>query len=306
MIKKECIIKLNFVEFETNDGLTLPGLLYQPKNSKKVVISLHGNGGSSVFYSNQKNTVLAETFATKNISLFVFNNRGAHIIKKLNVKTKSGEVERKTYGMAYEKIKECVEDIEGAIAFLTKQGFTEFYLMGSSTGANKICVYNYYKPENKISKYILLAGGDDTGIYYNMLGEAKFNALLDKAKEKIKSGNGEEIITDPKLLSEDIFSYLGFYDIANPDGDYNCFPFYEIINNVKLSKQPLLRHFKSISKPSIVIYGEKDEFAWGDIPKVIEILKKEQPDFVYKIIKDADHSFHGYERELSKLITEWL
>lgn len=295
-----------FIEFDTVDGLTLPGLLYQPKNSKKVVISLHGNGSSSVFYDEKENRIIADVFAKKGASLLIFNNRGAHIIKKLNVKNKNGEIERKRYGMAYEKIKDCVEDIDGAITFLEKQGFKEFYLMGSSTGANKICVYNFYKPKNKISKYILLAGGDDTGIYYDAIGKEKFNKLLIKAKEKIKNGQGEEIITDLKLFPEDIFSYISFYDIVNPDGDYNCFPFYEVINNIKLSKKSLFRYFNSITKPSLVIYGEKDEYAWGDVPKIVEILKKQQPNFTYEIIKDADHGFTGYKEKLAELIINWL
>ena len=52
--------------------------------------------------------------------------------------------ERKRFGMAYEKIKECIEDIDGAISFLKKHGYRKFYLAGASTGANKICVYNFY------------------------------------------------------------------------------------------------------------------------------------------------------------------
>ncbi|NOY89501.1 MAG: DUF1749 domain-containing protein [FCB group bacterium] len=300
------MIKVDFVEFPTSDGLTLPGLLYRPKKSKKVIISLHGNGGSSVFYGETKKRKLAEVFAKKGISLFVFNNRGAHIIKELNIKKKDGEIERRRYGMAYEKIKDCVEDIEGTIMFLEKQGFRKFYLMGLSTGANKICVYNYYKPNNRISKYILLAGGDDTGIYYHMIGKTLFNKLLTRAKEKIKNNQGEEIITDPKLISSEIFSYSGFYDIGNPDGDYNCFPFYEVIHKEKLSTKPLFRYFKLINKPSLIIYGEKDEYVWGDVSRIINILKSYQPDLIYKIIKGADHSFTDHKEELARTVLNWI
>src|SRR3989339_254976 len=235
--------KPEFIEFNTKDGLTLPGLFYRADRSKKTVICLHGNGSSSVFYNEQENKILADTLKKQNISVLFFNNRGANIIKKLNVK-KSNEVERKRFGMAYEKIKECIEDIDGAVSFLEKIGYKEFYLAGTSTGANKICVYNFYKPENKISKYILYCGGDDAGLYYKTLGNARFKKILAKAKEKIKAGEGEEISSE--LLPYDLlFSYLGFYDIANPDGDYNVFPYYEVINKVKLSNKPLFRYFKS-------------------------------------------------------------
>ena len=295
-------IKPEFVEFNTKDGLTLPGLLYRGKKDKAVVIYLHGNGSSSVFYDEAKNHPLASALAKKNVSTLYFNNRGAHNIKKLYVRQGKKEV-RKKFGMAYEKIKECVEDVDGAISFLKKQGYGKFYLAGASTGANKICVYNFYKPKNDVEKYILLCGGDDTGIYYHMLGKKKFWKLFAKAKKKIKSGCGEEII---KEMLPELFSYVGFFDIANLDGDYNVFPFYEVLHKVKLSIKPLFRYFKSIRKPTLVVYGDQDEYAWGDVLKIVEILKSYQPKLVYRIIKGADHGFKNRENQLAKIIASWL
>src|SRR3989344_1837444 len=259
------------VQIKTEDGLTLPGLFYEARGSKKAAIFLHGNGSSSVFYSDDLKGEQAKALVNKGISYLLFNNRGAHLIKKLNVQDKNRKEKRKRYGMAYEKIKDCIKDIDGAINFLESKGYKEFYLIGESTGANKICVYNFYKPRNKVSKYILLGGGDDTGIYYDQLGKGKFYRLLKEAKEKIRKHKAEDVIHE--LLPDEIFSYQGFYDIANPDGDYNVFPFLEVLKKVELSKKPLFRHFKSITKPSLVVYGEKDKWAW-DIPRMIEIMKK--------------------------------
>lgn len=293
-----------FVDFETSDGLNLPGLLYETKDSKKAVIYLHGNGSSSVFYGEKEYRDLPETLNKKGISLLKFNNRGANIIKKFTIK-KNGVEKRVPYGMAYEKIKECVFDIDGAVKFLQKLGYNEFYLAGASTGANKICVYDHYKPKNIFKKYILICGGDDTGTYYSLLGDAKFFKILAKAKEKIDKGEGLEIAPEILPIGE-VFSYQGFYDIANPDGDYNCFPFSEAFKGVKISKKPLFRYFKGINKDSIVIYGEKDEYTWGDINKVISTLKKYQPDFEYKVIDSADHRFTGKQKELAKIIADWI
>jgi pimeloyl-ACP methyl ester carboxylesterase len=291
-----------FVQFPTPDGLTLPGLLYRGKKDKAVVIYLHGNGSSSVFYDTENHQPLALALAEKKISILNFNNRGAHIIKRLNQK-KGKKTERKLFGMAYEKIKECVYDIDGAIAFLRKQGYTTFYLAGASTGANKICVYNYYKSKNEVSKCVLLCGADDTGIYYQGLGKSKFWKLLATAKKKIKSKKGEEIIKE--LLPQDIFSYQGFWDIANPDGDYNVFPFYELFHKTQLSTRPLFRHFRSIKKPSLVIYGDQDEFSRG-VPKIVGALKGFQPRFEYRIIKGADHRFSEHKKILARTIANWL
>lgn len=292
-----------FVEINTKDGLTLPGLLYRKPKDKAAVIYLHGNGGSSVFNKQTKYWPLAEALAKQNISTLYFNNRGAQVINKLYVQ-RGKTVVRKRFGMAFEKIKECVADIDGAVAFLKKQGYRTFYLVGSSTGANKICVYNFYKPKNEIKKYILLCGGDDVGIYYHTLGKARFWRLLNEAKKKIKAKQGEDLIKE--IIPDVILSYQAFFDTVNPDGDYNVFPFYEVLQRTKLSKKPLFRHFKSIKKPSLVVYGDQDEFAWGNVPKVVEILKGYQPKMTYEIIKGGDHGFSGHEVELGKKIAAWL
>ncbi len=291
------------IQIKTKDGPVLPGLLYRAAPGKKIAIHLHGNGSTSIFYYDCQRDEQVSAFNKKGISFLLFNNRGAHYIKKLDV-IKRGKRERKRFGMSYEEIKDCIKDIDGAISHLEKLGYKEFYLIGESTGANKIAVYHYYKRRNKVSKYILLGAGDDTGIYYDMLGKKRFFKLLKESKEKIKKGKGEEIIKE--LLPDMIFSYIGFYDTANPDGDYNTFPFIESMKNLKLSKKPLFRHFKSINKPTLVVYGEEDEYAWGDVHRVVDILKKQKPEFDYKIIKGADHGFGQHQKELSRVISKWL
>ena len=292
------------IHIETEDGPILPGLLYEVPRSKKVAIHLHGNGSTSVFYYDDQRDEQVKALNKKGISFLLFNNRGANYIKKLDA-TERGKKKRKRFGMAYEKIKDCIKDIDGAIKHLERLGYRKFYLVGESTGANKICVYHYYKPRNKISRYVLLGGGDDTGLYYDMLGRKKFFKLLKEAKEKIKKGKGEEIITE-LLPKGEIFSYIGFYDIANPNGAYNIFPFLETMKNLKLSKKPLFRHFKSINKPTLVIYGEKDEYAGGNVPKFVNILKEQKPELEYRIIKGADHSFSNKQKELSNIMAHWL
>src|SRR3989338_8975143 len=159
---------LRLVNFETSDKLSLPGLLYEPeKKTDRVLIYLHGNGSSSVFYGADKVNLFGEQFTKVGIAFFPFNNRGAHWIKKLDKKVGKKE-ERVLYGMVYELIKECIYDIDSAVFFLKKLGYKTFYLAGISTGANKIVVYHYYKRKNPIRKYILLSGGDDTGLYFDM------------------------------------------------------------------------------------------------------------------------------------------
>ena len=297
-------MKPGFIYIKTRDGFTLPGLFYEPKKSSKAIIVLHGNGTSSIFYGETLNKNLSEELAKKNIALLTFNNRGAHIKKGLYVDKGRGKPKKYMYGgMAYELIKECVEDIDGAITFLKKRGYKEISLIGFSTGANKICVYNHYKKDNGVSKYVLVGGGDDTGIYYHEIGREKFFKLLKKAKTMKTKKRGDELISEIVPM---IFSWKAFYDIANPDGDYNTFPFYEALRRVKLSTKSLFRYFRAIKKPSLVIYGSEDEYAWGNASRAVAVLKKNNPGLDYKIIEGGDHGLSEHTKQLSRMVANWL
>jgi len=299
---------MKLIEFKTPDNIFLPGLLYEPKKkTRKVAILLHGNGSSSVFYNPKELEMMARSLNGRGISYFPFNNRGAHSTHKIKV-IKHGKEERIKAGTSHELIKDCIKDIDGAIKYLTRQSYNEFYLIGFSTGANKICVYNYYKPRNKVSKYVMVGGGDDTGIYYDMLGHKKFNLALKKAKQRLSAKRGADFA--PLDLIGSIMSYQSIYDMLNPDGNYNTFPFYEVLNKTKLTKKKkLFREYKSIKKPTLVIYGSDDEYCYGKVSEIVDMLKKEisNPDlFTSKIIKGADHGISGYGHELAKIVSNWL
>lgn len=297
--------KTELVEFNTTDDLILPGLLYEPsKSTKKVLISLHGNGSSSAFYNVEENNLLAAAVNSKGIAFFPFNNRGAHYVKRLR---KSNSDEHTMAGTAYELIKDCIYDIDGAIKYLKALGYEEFYLIGFSTGANKICVYNYYKKNNPLSKYILAGGGDDTGIYHEIMGDEKFNSVLIKSRQKIKAGKGDEMA--PYEYMNGLYSYQSIFDTLDANGDYNTFPFSEAMGKAKISNKLLFRYYKLINKPTLVIYGENDEYCYGDVQGCVNILQQQTENkqkFTFRIINGADHGFHGKDTELAKLVSNWL
>ncbi|PJE61830.1 hypothetical protein COU87_02580, partial [Candidatus Roizmanbacteria bacterium CG10_big_fil_rev_8_21_14_0_10_39_12] len=255
-------IPTQLVHFLSTDNLELPGLLYKPQTpSKKIALYLHGCGSASIFYS-KKTEIFAQELISKNIAFFPFNNRGAHYIKKLKKILPEGEEDRVTCGTSYELIKDCIHDIDGAVSYLRTLGYEIFYLFGESTGANKIVVYDYYAKDNPFTKYALIAGGDDTGLYYNQLGKTKFFQALQKSKGEIMKGNGMKLV--PKYISEYPFSYQSLYDVLNPDGDYNIFPFYEYVHNLNLSKKELFCEFNKINKQTLVVYGSDDEYCYND------------------------------------------
>jgi hypothetical protein len=81
-------------------------------------------------------------------------------------------------------------------------------------------------------------------------------------------------------------SYQSIYDTINPEGDYNIFPYGEILNNWNITKKDKFREYKTIKKPTYVIYGELDEFCYGKTKEFVEISGK----YFLKYF-GADHGF---------------
>ncbi|HEY0155931.1 MAG TPA: alpha/beta hydrolase [Thermoanaerobaculia bacterium] len=286
------------MRFDATDGLGLAGALFEPRRrTSRVVVYLHGTGGSSVFESKRTN-VLGRFFTSNGIAWFPFNNRGAHVMRRF------GEV---MGGSAYERIRDCVFDIDGAVRELRRRGYRDITLLGHSTGANKIAVYDFYKERVPVKRYVLLAGGDDTGLLYDQLGPRRFKAGLEKARAMIAARRGAELV--PAALSSLPMSWASFYDMANPDGDYNVFPYLEVMRNVRLGRKPRFRHLRGIRKPTLVLYGENDEYCFNDVPRCVSILADAlapKPNFELAIMKDAGHGFSGFEEELGEVVVGWM
>lgn len=281
------------MRFEATDGTPLSGLLFEPKRrTTRVALFLHGTGGASVFSARRTN-LLADVFQAAGIAFFPFDNRGAHLARRMG---------RELGGMAFERIRDCVLDIDGALRELRSRGYRDFTLIGHSTGANKVAVYDHHKPRNRVQRYVLLAGGDDTGSFYAQLGPRRFAAALAKARKRRSS---TEIV--PRALSSLPMSWRSFHDMANPNGDYNVFPFLEVMRNVRLSRRPRFRYIRAIRKRALILYGENDEYCYGDVPRCVSILAEVAgPKTELAILAGADHGFSGVERELGEVIVRWM
>jgi pimeloyl-ACP methyl ester carboxylesterase len=281
------------VRFEATDGVMLAGVLYEPmRASRRAVIWLHGGGGASVFESRRTN-LLAAVFVERGMAFFPFNNRGSGVVRRVG---------NDLGGAAFERIRDSVADIDGAIRELWRRGYRDVTLAGHSTGANKIAVYDHYKPRNRARRYVLIAGGDDTGLLYKQLGARRFRALLAKAKTMAR---GDELA--PRSVGPTMMSWRALYDVGNPNGDYNVFPFFEVMSGTKLSSRPLFRYVHGIRKPALYLYGDRDEYSYGDVPGCAAILSRYVNDRAEIIVmRDADHGFSGREEELGGVIAEWL
>ena len=300
-------MRLELVQFENTNRVLLPGLLYEPEiKTDKILIRLHGNGSSGGFYGVDNNNILGKKLTESGISYLTFTNIGGHLIQRFDQIINDGR-SRILGGSAYELIKDCIYDIDGALNFVDFRGYKDIYLMGASTGANKIAVYNKYKPTNKIKKYILECGGDDAGSYYAPFGERKFNEVLEICKQKIARIQGLKLI--PKKILNYPLSYQSLFDLINPEGDYNIFPFYWQLNNTVIMKKKPFGEVAKIDKPTLIVYGSEDEYCYGRVPDCVDLLKKVtagKNNFRFEIIEGADHGFLGKWQELANKVVDFI
>ncbi len=300
-------MKLELIQFPNTKNIYLPSLLYEPENgSDKALVYLHGNGSSGGFYSVELQNIFGKTLTDSGISYLTFTNTGGHLIQKFD-EVIDGQNERITAGVAYELIKDCIFDIDGAVKFLHSRGYRHIYLIGASTGANKICVYDDYKKNNPVEKYILESGGDDSGLHYHAVGKRKFQLTLEKCRDAINKENGRKLV--PQYLYPSPISYQSLYDQINPDGDYNIFPFYWQLNKIKIMKKEPWKEIKNIVKSTLVIYGGSDEYCYGRVDDCVDLIKQAtagKRNFRFATIAGADHAYFGNRQELAEKVVKFL
>lgn len=306
-------MRLSLVTVLSADKLRLPGLLYEPeKPTTRAAVWLHGMGDNGVFYNPDRMNILGEQLAAQGIALLAFNNRGAHNRKRLKVADETLPEEDRSYlgGTHYELIADSTHDIDGAAAFLQARNYTELFLIGHSTGANKIVHFASQQPQNPFSKYVLAGPGDDTGLFRNELGKKRYEQA--QAYAQNATASGDHLKTMPRYTGMYPFSAQSALDILHPDGNYNTFPFYEVTTE-RLGSKPLFQEYAAITKPMLVLIGEHDEFQYtaGDAEGALKILlnhtnQKALGSSDFQVIPNADHSFHGAETEFAEAIARWL
>lgn len=153
---------------------------------------MHGLAGN--FYENKFVSYLAKAYTEKGYNFLTFNNRGNSYFCDLLKQNK--EVTFINGGGAYEKFEECIYDIDGIINYLKDNGNEEIILQGHSYGCNKVIHYYSERPNNSISKIILLAPCDIIEEIKVYMGN-KYNDCIEQANELIKSKKENKLINSP-------------------------------------------------------------------------------------------------------------
>jgi pimeloyl-ACP methyl ester carboxylesterase len=298
-------IPITHFSFETEDNVVLQALLYAgPVQSKRLAVYVHGAGSSSILNNPLLSNLLATRLAQSGVDMMAFNNRGAGYISKLRKSgVESAAPAVQFGGMAYEKISDSIYDIAAALAWAESKGYDSFYLIGHSTGANKLCYYLSSEHVNaRIKRVFLLAGGDDVGLQRGRLEDPDRIAAV--VTQAIGEGRGSQLVSADLFPGEHPISFASLYELITEGSDYDMFPFGRYVQEPGNPK--LFRQFRSIVCPVTAIYGSEDFGTVIPAEDVAGVLTKINPNTDCSVITGADHNFTGYEQALSDQIARSL
>lgn len=270
----------------TEDNFVLQGFLMQPEGKKVAIIFIHGF--SSNFF---KNIDIIRELVAFGYTTFSLNTRG-HDVLSVVPKIGKGNV---VIGSAKENFEDCIFDIDGSVKLLRKSGIKKIFLMGISSGADKVAFYLSKSTDVEIKGGILVSPGSNIAIIKKELG-GDFEKLMKESLERVRMGRGDELLCHSKMKIP--VSYKRFVSLYSEESNENAFPFHR-----EETDFPIL---SKIKKPIFVALGEKDPFH-KDPRILLKMLKSKLGNRKneFKSFK-AGHSFIGSEDLLAWEITRWI
>jgi pimeloyl-ACP methyl ester carboxylesterase len=243
------------------------------RRNKSLLIFVHGMGSN--FYKSKFKKAWMRLAPPKGIDVYSFNNRGCEA------------------DVADERFTDCLADIDAALAFARHEGYKNIYLLGHSTGCQKITYYQHKRNPRDVKALLLTAIGDDLAIARRDLGR-DYEKWLRKARELVKSGKGDQRLP-PKCLG---FSARRFVSAADPKSvEANLFRLDGKLNT-----------FRKLTLPVLAVFPEEEQYACIPVRAAGEKLRAatRSKHFDALYIPRADHSFRDEEEACVKQCLQWI
>ncbi len=282
----------SLISFLTPKKLKLNGVWLGSPSADTVFIFLHGLGGS-IF----SRAPLTAALAGKKQAVFALNNRGSGTINYFKKEVKS----KATYflaGVAHEIFTDCVDDIDGAVAYARQRGAKNIYLLGHSTGCQKSIYYLSKRPQSPVRGVILLAPVSDYASIINTVDPKVYRRALSAARKLVAANKSQALLPEKLWLPQ--YSAQRFLSLFTPDSAEEIFTYGSKTKPVTLRR---------VNKPILAILAELDQVAGGDANLLATWFKQELKNNKNNktlVIEEANHGFEEKEIELTRVINSWL
>lgn len=287
---------MQIVETKTSEGIKYKGLLSaSKKSSDRIIIHIHGMAGNII--CNDFYLPMHKKYSENGYSFLVVEHRGSETIKSFE----RGD-ESVLLGNAFERFEDCVEDIQAWVNFSLEKGYKKIYLQAHSLGTSKVAYYLSQKNHENIEGVIWLSPSDIIGLVHcpEIMNEHK--KLMKEAKELIKKGKGNELLTD-RLWGEYLLSAKTYVNLFEKTAKTAIFNYgdsslgWKVINDINVSV--------------LAITGTQDDGIKAVIdPKkamlLLESQLKNSPRVETVVYEGAEHNFNGFGERIVDDVLDFI
>jgi pimeloyl-ACP methyl ester carboxylesterase len=264
--------------FKTADNERLHGVLFMPRDGQNDLALLFVHGVAMNFYLPPL-VVFGEELAERGYHSFVINTRGHDWISRAGNLTKFG-------GSAYENLEDCLPDLDGALEFLSEQGYRRYVLIGHSLGAIKSIIYQGTRRRADVAGIVSCSAPRQ---FYSerVARQAGFREVIEKAEAMVEEGKGEELLSVGVGSTPGIFTARTHVNKYGRDDNNDCRPY-----------------AKNLGCPLLAIVGGEEPPFFHQYAN--EIVAAASHGSSYRRIDGASHFYNRHTREIVEMIAEWL
>lgn len=289
-------MKTSLVQVTTSDKLILSGL-YNPGHKENVALVLV-HGLNADFYSYSFFHTIQSVLTQQGIASVAIQTRGTGLHTEF---LRANGEKPIRIGATFEKLEDAHLDISAWINFLQDQGYSRIVLAGHSLGTHKVVRYLFEGEHcNRVSHIVLLAPFDKNA-WIKHYTQGRWEQYVREAEKMVQDGKGQDMI--PPSFDEDPFSYQTYVSWYKKTPLNMIWDFYQ----KEQYKPEILR---DLSIPVQIIVGQQDEFfVVPDLCTVADaekILKENVKHLAFHSIHGAGHLFLNHEKEVAKLIQNFI
>lgn len=265
-------IDVDLIRLQTNDGVSLTGILRQPRMAKTnaCVVLIHGYSGN--FYSDIMD-FLPEALADRGFATLALNMRDHDQGPKKN------------------RFEENRYDIALAVDKMSLLGYKSIFLYGHSMGTNRVLYYMAATQDPRIIG-ILLTGPPGNLFEWNIriFGAETAKSVLRQAQDLVAKGKGDQwMLINLGPLGKALYTANHVVSLRGP----------------KTLSDPY-KNISRISKPTLVVHGLADRLASPDVADRLRNSATLKTDVTVVKIPGADHRFSHHQEKLVSAVTRWM
>lgn len=281
------------VRINSADGLEMPGILYSPEHeTDKLVVHVHGINGN--FYENRFLDYIAEVYTDCGYAFVTFDNRG----KGYGSDRYRGN-ELIYTGAMFERFEDCLPDLDGVLNWADTNGYKNIILHGHSYGCNKVLYYYAKRKSPNISRIIILAPCDVSGLLKAATPVEIYEKAVSDADRLIAAGKPDELISFPFFATGRVSA--GTFAADFMTGGENDFLRY------REGAEYDCGFLKDIDVPVFACFGSIDNLVLSQPAEtVIGYLEHNLKEVCTAVVDGANHGFQERYTELEGIMREYF